>query len=110
MNQDVYRVDITQDAERDLADIYRFVATNDSRDAANQLLDKLQDKVTSLERLPERGHVVTELAYTPIREALQLSLFSYRIIYTVDDKIVNILAIVDGRRDLEAVLSRRFGL
>ena len=46
-------------------DIYRYIATNDSGTAAENILKKLEDACFSLSEFPNRGHLPPELRESP---------------------------------------------
>ena len=100
------RVVWAEAAVRDLEDIVEFVA-RDSPDNAGRLLAKLEAKATSLTRIPDRGRIVPELLHFGIRTWRELVLRPYRIVYRAAGRVVVVLAVVDGRRDLQDVLLER---
>jgi toxin ParE1/3/4 len=61
----------------------------------------------SLATFPERGSHPQELLALGIREYRQSFFKPYRVIYRVIGKQVIIYVIADGRRDMQALLSRR---
>ena len=56
-----YRVRISEEAEQDLIDIYRYVAIHDSVKKAAYVLEQLEPLCSSLADLPMRGHIPPEL-------------------------------------------------
>jgi toxin ParE1/3/4 len=60
-----------------------------------------------LAHFPERGSYPKELLALGIKEYRQTSFKPYRVIYRVLDRQVLIYLIVDGRRDMQSLLSRR---
>lgn len=102
-----YQVNIVLDAEQDLADLYQYVAANDSVVKAHSLLSKLEDLCLSLECFPERGHVPPELARLAITQYKEIHFKPYRIIYQINQMNVYIHCILDGRRSLEDLLMQR---
>jgi toxin ParE1/3/4 len=102
-----FEVLLTEAAEQDLESIHDYIAAFDSVANADRLLDRLTAVVESLERFPERGVFPKELAELGIKEFRQTSFKPYRVIYRVVGHQVIIYLIVDGRRDMQAVLARR---
>jgi toxin ParE1/3/4 len=98
---------LTEDAERDLEDIYDYIAEFDSPSNAEHVLDRLLDVVERLESLPERGSQPKELRSLGIHEYRQSFFKPYRVICRVIDDQVIIYVIADGRRDMQSLLSRR---
>ncbi len=65
------------------------------------------DVVESLSRFPERGNHPKELLSLGIKEYRQTFFKPYRLVYRITARKVIIYLIVDGRRDMQAVLARR---
>jgi toxin ParE1/3/4 len=103
----LYDVVLTKDAERDLTDIYRYIAEHDSARNADHLLQRLLEATESLQRNPARGSSPKELQSLGIAEYRQLFFKPYRLIYRLHDKLVVVYLIADGRRDMQALLARR---
>ncbi|MDZ4201419.1 MAG: type II toxin-antitoxin system RelE/ParE family toxin [Gallionella sp.] len=61
----------------------------------------------TLSDFPERGTYPKELIALGIREYRQAHFKPYRLIYRVSGKQAFIYIIADGRRDMQALLSRR---
>jgi len=104
MNHEVL---LTHGAERDLEDIYDYIAESDTQANADYVLDKLMEVATSLSAFPERGSYPKELLQLGIREYRQAYFKPYRLIYRVSGKQVIIYLIADGRRDMQTLLTRR---
>lgn len=102
-----YRVRLADDAEQDLIDIYRYVATNDSAEAADYLLDKLETLCSKLSSLPERGHVPPDLERVAVTAYREVHFKPYRVVYEVIGREVFVHCILDGRRDMQSLLERR---
>lgn len=98
---------LTEDAERDLEDIYDYIAEFDSPRNADHVLDRLLEVVERLTALPERGSQPKELRSLGIHEYRQVFFKPYRVIYRVIGDQVIIYVIADGRRDMQSLLSRR---
>ena len=102
-----FKVLLTEDAERDLEDIYTYIAEHDCRQKADYVLDRLIEITDSLAIPAERGLVPRELAALGIQEYQQVFSKPYRVIYRRSDQQVVIYVIADGRRDMQSLLSRR---
>lgn len=102
-----YEVLLTRGAEQDLESIHDYIAEFDCVANANRVLDQLMEVVTNLSQLPERGNYPKELVALGIKDYRQTAFKPYRLIYRVIDNRVVVYLIVDGRRDLQAVLARR---
>ncbi len=102
-----YLINILEEAEHDIEDIYYYVAYNDSKANAESLIDQLETACLSLENFPERGKSPQELIELGLTEYLQIICFSYRIIYQIESQQVYIYAVLDGRRDMTTLLETR---
>ena len=102
-----YKVLLTAGAERDLEDLYGYIAEYDSPHNAEYVLGRLTQVAESLATFPERGSHPQELLALGIREYRQSLFEPYRVIYRVIGKQVIIYLIADGRRDMQSLLSRR---
>ncbi len=100
-------VRITRHAEADLLAIYNWIAAHDGVAAADHVLDNLEATCLQLETMPERGHVPAELARVQVLDYREVHWKPYRILYQITGKTVHILAVLDGRRDLQELLLRR---
>ena len=102
-----FEVLLTQDAERGLDDIHRYIATYDSLENADRVLDRMVEVAESLAVNPERGSVPKELQSLGIKDYRQSFFKPYRVIYRVIDEQVVVYLIADGRRDMQTLLARR---
>lgn len=102
-----YEVALTKDAERDLEDIYRYIAEHDSLASADHVLDRLLQATHSLQSSSDRGSSPRELLSLGIAEYHQVFFKPYRLIYRVHAHRVVIYVIADSRRDMQSLLARR---
>ena len=102
-----YRVYITQAAQDDLFDIYKYILINDSPQAGGHVVDKLEELCLSLDQTPQRGDIPVELSRISVSNFRQLHFKPYRIIYGIDGDKVYVHCILDGRRDFRDLLERR---
>lgn len=102
-----HEVLLTEGAERDLEDIYDYIAEFDSPENADYVLDRLTKAMEGLATLPDRGSCPKELLALGIREYRQTFFKPYRLIYRVADKCVFVHLIADGRRNMQSLLARR---
>lgn len=102
-----FEVVLTADAEQDLEDIYDHIATYDSRQSADYVLDRLLKVSEDLAAFPERGSAPKELRSLGIQEYRQVFFKPYRVIYRIAGERVVVYVIADGRRDMQMLLARR---
>jgi toxin ParE1/3/4 len=103
-----YKVVFDPLAKLDLKEIFLYVTINDSIQSANKLFDALEETCYKLEKYPERGHSLPELKTTGIKSYLEIHYKSYRIIYEIENNLVYVHSVIDGRRNIQEILSNRF--
>jgi len=102
-----FEVLMTRDAAGDLEELYDYIAEHDAPSKADYVLDRLQKVLDTLAAFPERGSYPKELLALGIREYRQTFFKPYRVIYRIIGQRVYVYLIVDGRRDMQALLERR---
>lgn len=102
-----YTVRVAAAVERDLSDIYGYIADQASAARADRVLQRLRKDVLSLAREPERGSWPPELLALGLRDFRQLVSRPYRIFYRVTGQQVMVLLIADTRRNMRPLLERR---
>jgi plasmid stabilization system protein ParE len=80
-----------------------YISKDSPAYAASFVLQSLE-AARSLGDLPERGRVVPEFKREDIRE---IFVFSYRLIYRIDELRVSVLAFIHGRRDFSQAWDER---
>lgn len=98
-----YEVIISQLAGTDIDEIINyFIPIN--KDYAIALYKKLKGRIVELNTLPSKGRIVPELEKKGIHDFRELIEGNYRIVYSIHESSVHILAIVDLRRNLDEIL------
>ena len=102
----VYRVELTEGAGSDVAEIYASIARDYSPDATEDFLKDVEKAIEALEQFPDRGSVPNELAGLggPVR---QRHIGAYRAVYRVSPGLVSILFVVHRRPSLHGRVARR---
>jgi plasmid stabilization system protein ParE len=93
-------------AREDLNEIVEHIAQINSSYAI-KILDKIESAVKTLDTSPGRGRVVPELekyGYILYREII---VDYWRIMYKVENDVVYIMVVIDGRRNIEDVILRK---
>jgi plasmid stabilization system protein ParE len=101
-----HRVVWTETARLDLEGVVGFIAV-DSIEEALHVLDRIERRCQSLEKLPERGRIVPELAAVGVLAYREVVERPWRIVYRTDQQRVYVIAVLDGRRNLAALLLER---
>ncbi len=102
-----FKVHVIADAEQDLFEIYRYISASGSPLNAERLLNELEQAIISLDHMPERGHVPSELRRIGVRGYREINLKVYRIFYEIIGNNVFVHCVLDGRRDLQDLLRQR---
>ena len=102
-----YSVFLVFDAERDLIDIFDYVAKNDSLKQAREILACLEKTILALESLPNRGNYPPELERIGLIGYREIHEPPFRVIYQVRKKHVFVHCVLDSRRDLRTILFQR---
>jgi toxin ParE1/3/4 len=102
-----FEVSLTEDAARDLEEIFDYIAEHDDPSRAGHVLDRIEEVMERLATFPERGSHPKELLALGIRDYRQTFFKPYRVIYRVVEQRVYIYLVADGRRDMQTLLARR---
>lgn len=102
-----FQVVLTEDAERDLADLVFYIAKHDSPHNAERVLGRILDVADGLSREPNRGSTPKELQSLGDQEYRQVFFKPYRLIYRIVKNQVVVYLVADGRRDMQTLLARR---
>lgn len=95
-----YQVDITRSAEKDVEEIWTYIAV-DSPNEATKFILKLEEQVSTLERFPLRCPLIPENLILGT-ENRHLIFGNYRTIFRISGKAVYVLRIIHGSRLLDA--------
>ncbi|MDO9534996.1 MAG: type II toxin-antitoxin system RelE/ParE family toxin [Bacillota bacterium] len=107
MTKGIYQVFWTQTAQQDLKRIIEYIDA-DSKIQARKVYLAIKQKAANLHQMPLRGRIVPELRYYSILTYRELISPPWRIIYKTDKDKVWVLAVIDGRRNVEDILLDRF--
>lgn len=102
-----FQVFLTDDAARDLEDLYDYIESHDVPGKADHVLEQIEKGFAGLSENPHRGASPKELLAIGLREYREIFFKPYRIIYRVMAENVYVLLIADGRRDMQTLLQRR---
>jgi addiction module RelE/StbE family toxin len=91
-----YQVVWSPTALEDLEAIASYIS-RDSVSYAGTVVTRIINSTRNLEKFPFAGRVVPEFGSKAIREVF---VYSYRIIYRIEDETVTVAAVIHGRREL----------
>jgi len=107
MIEGTYQVFWTKTAQQDLKKIIEYIAT-DSEIQAKRVYLAIKKKADNLRQMPVQGRTVPELRYFGILTYRELISPPWRIIYKTEENKLWVLAVIDGRRNVEDILLDRF--
>ena len=94
-------------AVADVEGILRYTASNWSARAARALHGAFRGKVSTLRKHPRRCRIVPELLRLGITDFREVIAPPHRLIFRLHDRSVTVVAVLDGRRDLDELLLAR---
>ena len=96
----------TLSAQIDLEEIAEYIA-RDSRKIALEKVDQIRAEVTRLKKFAKQGRIIPELEQIGVLTYRELILHPWRIMYRPEKETIYIVAVIDGRRNVEDILLRR---
>lgn len=97
-----YEVKWSPEATEDLESIVEYIA-RDSEFYARSVVSKILSISRKIPEQPLVGRIVPEIGAKEIRERF---VYSYRLVYRIQNSIITIVAIIHGKRLLENVSER----
>ena len=101
-----YEVIWTKSAKKDLEEIIDYISL-DSIEKAFEQLKKIKEKAKKLSIFPQQGRIIPELSNQNIIKYRELIVSPWRIMYKIEGNIVYVMAVIDGRRNIEDILLKR---
>lgn len=104
-----WHVGFTRRAEKDIFDMFSFIADREGPDMAETILDRFVQARDSLRELPDRGRIPPELHRVNILSYREIQVPPYRVVYQVNTTAhqVHIHIVADGRRNFMQLLKER---
>ncbi len=96
----------TKPALDDLDEIISYTALN-SVDTALEQYERIKDESVRLGNFPKRGRIIPELQHENLTKFREIIINPWRMMYRVEDSKILILAVIDGRRNIEEILMKR---
>jgi toxin ParE1/3/4 len=101
-----YEVMWTTTAKNDLDEIIEYIA-QDSIEIAIQKYGKIKEFAERLVLFPDQGRVIPELLKHNITKYHEIIIFPWRLMYKTEISTVYVMAVIDGRRNIEDILLQR---
>lgn len=97
---------LTALAKADIFEIWSYIA-EDSITAADRVEQAIYDACAFLAEASLRGHVRRDLTHRPLRFWVLTRYPNYTVVYLPETKILQIVAVLHGKRDLRRILRER---
>jgi plasmid stabilization system protein ParE len=98
-----YKVRIPNSVKKDIEEIIEYYL-NDRPEYAKKIFKLLFDRINSLKSFPNKGRIVPELLEYNINEYREILESYWRIIYRIDNDMVEIFTVIDARRNVQDLL------
>lgn len=96
----------TNTAKADLIEIIEYIA-QDSIESSIEQYEKIKKVTAQLAKFPKQGRIIPELSKQNIFKYREMVIPPWRLMYKIEQKTIFIMAIIDGRRNIEDILLRR---
>ena len=97
----------SKDAGDELGEIISYIKFNTGKMTAEKVYKKIINKVNQISENPQGRRIAPLLREFWINYIHQLNISPWIIFYKVEDKKMEIISIIDGRRNLEEILYRK---
>jgi plasmid stabilization system protein ParE len=97
---------VTPRAKADIFDIWAYIADH-NQDAADRVEQAIFDACAFLAEAPDRGHFRPDLTPRPLRFWTLSRYPNYVIVYRPEKPPLRIVAVMQGKRDIQHILKRR---
>lgn len=102
-----FEVIVSEEAEKDLDAIYDFIAQADGVEQATLIQDRLMEEIFALETLPMRWKCPEEMLVLGTTGYRKAQCPPWRIFYYINQDVVGVVAVLDGRRNVSLSLQQR---
>lgn len=97
----------SSNASADFEDIVGWILDNPSVAHAESFIDSIEAEIRQLKEEPKSRRVIPELDGQNITKYREIVVPPWRVFYSVEAERILILAVIDGRRNIEDILLRR---
>ena len=101
------KVHVAPEADQDITGIFEYLLQAEGLEIAKRLVTTLDEALQSLAALPRRGKYPPELQAEGITLFREIQCSPWRIFYRIVDEDVWVVAVLDGRRNVGALLAER---
>ena len=97
----------SKDAGDELAEIVSFIKFNTGKMTAKKIYTKIINEVDKISENPEGRRIAPLLREFGINYVHQINISPWVVFYKVENKKMEIISIIDGRRNLEEILYKK---
>lgn len=97
----------SQDARDDLLEIIDYIKEKSGKVPAYEIYTRIINHIERIDSFPEIGRIIPELMTLGIREIRELIENPWRIFYRVTPHEIQIISVIDGRRNVEEILYKK---
>lgn len=97
----------SSNASTDFEDIVGWILDNHSTRHAELFINSIDAEIRQLKEQPKSGRVIPELDRHNITKYREIVVPPWRVFYSVEAERILILAVIDGRRNIEEILLHR---
>lgn len=101
------RIVILDSAEQDLKELRAYILKNFSSETWRTTYVKIKEAIRNLQNFPQAGSIPEEIEKLNLTQFRQVLSEMNRVIYEVRQDVIYIHIVVDARRDMNALLTRR---
>jgi len=98
-----YKIHISNSARKDIEEIIDYYF-DDRPEYAQKIFLILFERIDSLKSFPNKGRIVPELLEYNVNEYREIIESNWRIIYRIDNDVVEIFTVIDARRNVQDLL------
>jgi len=98
-----YIVRIPGSVKKDIEEIIEYYLV-DRPDYAKKVFESFSARINTLKYFPNKGRIVPELLEYNINEYRELIESYWRIIYRIENEVVEIFTVIDSRRNVQDLL------
>jgi len=97
----------SKDAGDELVDIISYIKYNTGNITAQKINKKIMDEVEKISENPEGRRIAPVLKEFGINHIQQFNINPWQIYYKLENNKMEIISIIDGRRNLEEILYKK---
>jgi toxin ParE1/3/4 len=102
-----YKINWSKDAGEEFIEIISWYKHTTGKNIAQRIYSKINSRIKKLKDMPGMGKPVQILKDIGINDYRQIIQDHWIIYYKVEGQTVNIISVIDGRRNLEEILYKK---